>query len=541
VQRLATAEGNARAWKRLWEERGADFLRHAAGSFAVVIVDVQARTAHLGCDRFAIEPLCYAFGDGRLRFAGRADAVPGIDADTLDHQALYDYLFFHVIPAPRTIFRGVRRLPGGHAAQATTARLEVRAYWTPHFEAGRTASFAALEEQFRSLLRTAVRRQAAADTPGAFLSGGTDSSTVAGMLGEVTGAPPRTYSIGFQAEGYDEIEYARVTARHFKADHHEYYVTPQDLVDSIPAIARHYDQPFGNSSALPAYYCCRLARTDGIRRLLAGDGGDELFGGNTRYATQRIFQAYGFLPQALRRRLIEPALVGTSWPKAIPIVRKAARYVEQARIPMPDRMHTYNLLDWLGPDQVLEADFRAGVDLEEPRRQQREIYAAVDASQLNAMLAYDWKYTLADSDLPKVCGAASLAGIEVSFPLLDDDLVDFSLSLPDSYKVYGFKLRHFFKEALKGFLPDATLRKKKHGFGLPFGVWLSRHGALKELARASLHDLARRGLVRPAFVDELIGRRMEDHAKFYGEMIWILMMLEQWLSSRAPSFRVGRT
>jgi asparagine synthase (glutamine-hydrolysing) len=150
------------------------------------------------------------------------------------------------------------------------------------------------------------------------------------------------------------------------------------------------------------------------------------------------------------------------------------------------------------------------------------------------MLEYDWKYTLADNDLPKVCGAAALAGVQVGFPFLADEIVDFSLALPASLKVRGFTLRHFFKEALRGFLPDATIAKRKHGFGLPFGVWLSRHAGLRSLAGDSLARLATRGIVRPAFLDALIERKLAEHPAFYGEMVWILMMLEQWLAAGSP-------
>jgi asparagine synthase (glutamine-hydrolysing) len=157
------------------------------------------------------------------------------------------------------------------------------------------------------------------------------------------------------------------------------------------------------------------------------------------------------------------------------------------------------------------------------------------------MLAYDWKYTLADSDLPKVCGTTALAGIDVGFPLLADEIVDFSLRLPSSLKLRGLRLRYFFKEALRGFLPDAILTKRKHGFGLPFGRWLTRHERLYELANASLASLADRGIVRRRFLEELMSRRLAEHPAFFGEMVWILMMLEQWLAGRAPRFALANS
>ena len=149
------------------------------------------------------------------------------------------------------------------------------------------------------------------------------------------------------------------------------------------------------------------------------------------------------------------------------------------------------------------------------------------------MLAYDWRYTLADADLPKVCGSTRLAGVAVGFPFLDKRVLDFSLRLPTDYKLKGLKLRWFFKEALRGFLPDEILTKKKQGFGLPFGIWATRHEALGRCALESLHSLAGRGIVRPAFVAQLMDEQLPAHPGYFGEMVWILMMLEQWLQSQA--------
>jgi asparagine synthase (glutamine-hydrolysing) len=157
---------------------------------------------------------------------------------------------------------------------------------------------------------------------------------------------------------------------------------------------------------------------------------------------------------------------------------------------------------------------------------------------LNRTLAFDWRYTLGESDLPKVRETTRLAGISVGFPMLDSALLDFSLTLPDNYKLRGLKLRWFFKEALRGFLPDEILTKKKQGFGLPFGVWLTKNPKLFELANDSLQTLAQRGIVRPEFIQTLLKHRLQEHAGYYGEKIWILMMLEQWLRVHSPNYRL---
>ena len=522
----------ASAWRAGFAQKGPGMLENVRGDFAVGM-QLQNGDAFLAVDRFAIRSLCYRIDGERLLFGERADdvAAPG---NEIDPQAIYDYLYFHVIPSPRTIFKGVYRLPPGHYVLFKNGKLSVQRYWFPRFIETKNADFNSLRDEFRGLLRHAVAGRLDGGKAGCFLSGGTDSSTVAGMIGEVSGTPAATYSIGFDAEGFDEMQYARIAARHFGTEHHEYYVTPDDLVRSIPEVARYYDQPFGNSSALPAFYCAKMAREDGLTQILGGDGGDELFGGNSRYAKQKLFGFYQDIPGALRQALLEPLLLGTPLGKA-PVLRKAASYIRQANVPLPDRTQTYNLLSRLGVNEILTSSFLEHVDLEHPLAQQREIWnEAGKASQTNLELAFDWRYTLAECDLPKVVGTTALAGIQVGFPLLDDALVDFSLRLPSHYKLKGLKLRWFFKEALRGFLPDAIITKKKKGFGLPFGVWAAQHPALSALAEESVRVLVERKIMRPEFVDALFRQHLHEHPSYYGEMIWISMMLGQWLG-RSPS------
>ncbi|MEK8053343.1 asparagine synthase C-terminal domain-containing protein [Ideonella sp. DXS22W] len=495
-------------------------------------------------DPFGLQSRCWRRdADGTVHQAARADSLA--DRHTpLDAQALFEYLYFHCIPSPRTVFAGVSRVPAGHRLNFQGAQPSLEVAWAPRFRPAEKVSFEALREEFRTLLKASVQRAIAGDGPAAcFLSGGTDSSTVAGMIREASGSGALAFSIGFEADGYDEMEYARLAARHFGCEHHAYYITPDDLVRSIPEVAGSYDQPFGNSSVLPAYYCAFQARQAGVSRLLAGDGGDELYGGNARYAKQRVFGHYQSVPAPLRS-MLEPLLLQPGISR-VPILKKAASYVEQARVPMPDRLQMYNLLLRLGIDEVLEPGFLHQVDVQGPTQHQREVWAwagsgamATPPSELNRTLAYDWRYTLAESDIPKVRGATTLAGVEVAYPMLDPALLEFSLHLPDDYKLNGLKLRWFFKEALRGFLPDEIINKPKHGFGLPFGPWLLRHAGLRALATDSLLSLGTRGMVRPTFINNLLSQHLAEHPGYYGEMVWILMMLEQWFQQHRPSWRV---
>ena len=523
----------ASEWLTLYSRFGAEAANNVTGSWSLLILAPARGEVFLAVDRFSIETACYAQEERRFAFAERADEVPVLER-ILEAQSIFNYLHFHMIPAPTTVFRNVFRLPAGHSVVVRNGQGNVLPIWRPLFDESSRTDFSSAKAEFLGLVESAVRSQASGDKVGAFLSGGTDSSTVAGMLCRVKGSGCDTYSIGFDSEGYDEMEYARIASRHFGTRHHEYYVTPDDLLSGIPEVARYYDQPFGNSSAVPAYFCARVAKSDGISRLLAGDGGDELFGGNSRYATQRLFNAYNTIPLSLRQGILEPLLADAGWTRKIPGLRQAGGYMRHARVPLPDRMETFNLVEALGVESVLTPEFLTGIDRKVPLQQRREAWNACTANSLiNQMLAYDWKFTLADSDLPKVRGTTRMAQLTVGFPLLDSALTDFSMRLEPGWKLKGMKLRWFFKEALRGFLPDEIISKKKHGFGLPFGPWAVSHPDLRKLAENSLENLVDRGIVRGDFVRELFLSHLPLHPGYYGEMVWILMMLENWLGGQS--------
>jgi asparagine synthase (glutamine-hydrolysing) len=531
-------QSRAAAWLRLYSEHGVKAARHVRGHYCIVCIDSVRRQAVLVSDRFATWPVCYAARGPQLFVADRADQVPQPWERQIAPQALFEYFYFHMIPAPLTAYAGVERLEPASVLTFDAQGARVERHWIPRFQEYGSNSLRELTAEFRVLLRRAVAIEANHGAVGCFLSGGTDSSTVAGLLAQVTGTRARTYSIGFAERGYDEMEYARVAARHFGTDHHEHYVQPADIVAALPRLAASFDQPFGNSSTLPAYCCAQLAAGDGIAKMLGGDGGDELFGGNTRYAKQRVFDLYQTIPAGIRSRFVEPAAERRGGSR-MTLIRKAASYVQQARVPMPARLESYNLLRRLGISQVLTPAFLAQVDSDAPAREQRRNYEQAEAESLvNRMLCYDWKYTLADNDLVKVRGAACLAGIAAGFPLLNDDLVDFSLRLAPEMKLRGLRLRYFFKRALKGFLPREIIVKKKHGFGLPFGPWVATDRGLQALAREALGSMAARNIVRPDFIADLLGQKLQSHPGYYGEMVWLLMALEHWLRTHSPAFCV---
>ena len=528
---IARDRGPATALAHGWLRFGDQLPAMLAGSFALVVLEPLRKHAFLALDRAGSERLCYAHRNGQLVFGSSAQSVAAHPAAgrEIDPQAIYDYLYFHTIPAPRSLYRGVHKLLPGQYASLKNGQLRTGFYWQADYGPD-PADFDAHRRTFRDLLDQAVR---AADAPAtaAFLSGGTDSSTVVGALTAARGAPVDTFSIGFDAAGFDEMEYARCAARRYGSRSNEYYLKPDDIVTAIPVIAREYDEPFGNDSAVPTWFCARAAREAGFESMLAGDGGDEIFGGNARYAKQRLFEAYSRVPPLLRAGLIEPLAHLPALSDRFPLA-KLKSYVRQAKIGLPLRLESYNFLHRTPLDRILEPDFIAAVDPSAADAALTEVYRRTASDHyINRMMHLDLKFTLADNDLRKVGTMTEAAGIEVRYPLLDDRLVAFANRLPVDYKVRGQTLRWFFKESLRDLLPEEIINKTKHGFGLPFGVWSTRHAPLGELVGDSLSDFKRRGWMQPAYLDHMLAMQRGPHASYYGVMIWVTMMLEQWLQA----------
>ncbi len=522
---------------RAYARSGVDALKSIGGDFALVLFDGKRARTILAIDRMGVRSLVYEQVEAQLLFGSTADALAEHPraSSSIDPQAIYDYVYFHMVPGPVTARKNQRRLLPGEFLTFEGGSVKLARFWSMRFAERDDESFDKLRTEFRDALSAATARAMGSARTGAFLSGGTDSSTICGMIGANSEEPAHTYSIGFDAAGYDEMEYARIAAQHFKTDHHEYYVTPDDVVNALPRIADAYDQPFGNASAIPTYYCARLARQDGITRMLGGDGGDELFGGNARYAKQYRFAHYDRVP-ALARAVLEPMLLGIPGGDGIPVISKARSYVRQARPPMPARYESYNLLDRLGPGNVFSSEFLASVSTGNPHAVMEHAYTDfAQASLINQMLGIDLKLTLADNDLPKVTRMCELAGVDIAFPLLDEQVVDFSAKLPETHKLRGAQLRYFFKEALRGFLPDAIITKQKHGFGLPAGTWIQTHQPLNALAGDALSGLRRRGIVQAAFIDKLMREYLPAHPHYYGTMAWVLAMLELWFAKGSAS------
>jgi asparagine synthase (glutamine-hydrolysing) len=535
---LAQDQGTAAALAQGYSKYSQDIFTHIFGAYSCVIIDVPANRLLLGIDRLGQLPMYYHASDNRFCFGSSASgALSSAETSTVVHnQGVYNYLYFHMVPSPGSVYQGLKKIPAAHYLDYHNGQSKLVNYWCPVFlESTDKLSSDELAGQLRETLRTSVEKSLVhAGQTGSFLSGGLDSSTITGVLAELTERQSAAFSIGFSAKGYDEMAYARIAAGHFGVKLHEYYVTPQDVVEALPTIATSYDEPFGNSSALPAYFCAKMAAEHGVNTLLAGDGGDEIFGGNERYVKQRVFEHYARIPGVLRRGVIEPVV--KALPAALPLASKAGSYIAQANTPLPDRLQSYNFLHRHTAEEIFADDFLTGVDRALPLELLRSIYQRPkSASDLNRMLYLDWQITLADNDLRKVSQTCALAGVDVAYPMLDDALVEFSCRVPSAWKIKGTNLRHFYKAALTGWLPQETIDKTKQGFGLPFGVWMQTYKPLRELAYDNLLKLKSRRIIRPEFVDKAIAMHQSEHAAYYGELVWIFAVFELWMEGHPDS------
>jgi len=537
LQKEAENFGHARALIKAYKEYNIKLLDILHGSFSICISDTKNKKILLAIDRIGIQPMAYTAINGKgIIFGSTANSITANPAgdSSINMQSVYQYLFFHAVPCPHSIYNNQKKLKPGQFIMFDDGDIRTGHYWNPDYIEDTKSSFTELSNKLMSLLKTSVERCNIDGNAGAFLSGGVDSSTVSGVLSELSSHKPHTYSIGFNAAGYDEIEFARTTSEHFQTVQHEYYVTPQDVVDIIPTIAAFYDEPFGNSSVVPTYYCAKLAKENGTNVLLAGDGGDELFGGNVRYAQQGIFELYYKIPELLRTSLLEPLFLKTPMLGSIKPFNKVRSYIKQAKTPMPDRLQSYNFLVRTSPEDVLHRDIFDAISTQAPYEVLRHNYSSINSNNMmHKMLHLDWIITLADNDLRKVNQMCSLAEINVQYPMLDDDLLDFSTHLTTKHMVNRNQLRYFFKRSMKGFLPDRVLSKSKHGFGLPFGVWMKTYKPLQDISYDSLNSLKKRNIISHTYINQLIDKHQHDHAAYYGEFIWVLMMLELWFQTHS--------
>jgi asparagine synthase (glutamine-hydrolysing) len=515
----------------LYLRHGEEFVKKLGGVFSLAVWDDRQHRLLLARDRLGIKPLCYAETPTSLIFASYPSGILAsqLIAKGVNLRAIVDYLNFNVVPAPLTAYVGLFKLQPGEYLVRERGETRKARYWELRYPEKARGTNRQLAEQLFSRLEESVRVTSAGLDPeqtGCFLSGGTDSSSIAGLFARIKQRPVRVFSIGFAEQRFDELRYAQLAARHFGLTHFERILRPEETYDLIPKIVELFDEPFANASAIPTYACLELAKEHGISVMLAGDGGDELFGGNERYRIHQVYDLYQRVPRTLRK-MVEPALFAI--PADRGFIGKAKAYIRRSNIPNLERYSRWRLLQVFPPTEVLGTAMPHinGDALGVVRAHHR---AAAAHSELNRLLHIDINMTLGDEDIPKVVRTAERNGVNVRFPYLHQSLAEFSGRLPVHLKVKGFEKRYLFKRATAGFLPPEILQKKKHGFGLPIGIWLKTDPKLRTMA----HDVLlsptayQRGYFRRDFIEKLMSNLEQDDTPYFGDLLWVFLMLELW-------------
>lgn len=516
---------------RLYLSKGADFLKFLHGAFSIALWDAAAQRLILAIDRMGIKSLYYRREANRVLFASRISGIRAIQeaSPQVNSGAVLQLLLFSAIPAPLTSDTGTEKLRPGTSVTFSVQGVAEHQYWDFDYAESEDRSVGRWSGELRDAMRHAVHRHLeGCDQPatGCYLSGGTDSSSVVAFASEVH-RPVHSFSIAFQEAAFNELEFARTTASAFHTDHHEKILGPVDAAHAVEKIIAHFDEPFANSSAVGSYYCALLAREQGVNTLLAGDGGDELFAGNARYAQDAYFSAYFRIPSWVRSAVVEPLL--SLLPSGAGKFSLPRKYVRRANIPNPRRILSYGFFLSHPPAEIFEDGFLQSVGTEWLAIPEEHYSRAKATSELNRILYLDMKMTLADNDLRKVSGTAEIAGVNVRYPLLDTRLAELSGRIPARLKLKGFEKRYIFKQAMKDILPAKVLHKKKHGFGVPLAQWLLQEPRMKELLHDVMHDsrTRQRGVFRPEFFDRISVLHAQE-PNFYGEIVWYLLALELW-------------
>ena len=518
----------------LYERRGERCVDDLIGMFAFAIWDPARRRLFCARDRLGKKPLYYYAGGGTFSFASEAAALL-VDPEVpvaIDPGAIHHYLTLHYVPSPQTAYTGVCKLPPAHTLTwQEDGRVSVQRYWRPSFEPKHDRPVDELAEELWHLVREATRIRLFSDVPlGAFLSGGTDSSAIVAAMREVLGAHGKieTFSIGFRESEFNELGYAAETARRYGTQHHELLVTP-DAAAALPELVAHHGEPFSDPSSIPTYYLAQLTRKD-VTVALSGDGGDEAFGGYSRYVWAWLAGLFDGWPREIVSLLARLARFAGGLAGAPRPLRVAGQYVTDAVAPDDER---YLAMAGHFPPWERQAmytpEFRARL-VGRPDTPQwfQETLAGGDArGALDRYIDNDLRGYLGDGIMAKVDIASMSHSLEVRAPLLDHRIIEFGARLPADLKQRGFKRRVLFKRAVRDHLPAAILTRPKRGFGIPLAAWL--RGPLRPM----LDDLvlgprlAARGIFSPPALRRLCDEHQSQRAD-HGHKLWNLMVLELW-------------
>jgi len=511
----------------LFEEEGEACVEELRGMFSFAIWDRNRRRLVAARDRLGKKPLYYTTQAGLFAFASELKAlkaVPGLSF-TLDPQAVDDFLSLQYVPSPRTIFREVRKLPPAHILTVQADRLEVHRYWEPPSRQEDRSEEHWIED-LRSVVEEAVRLRLVSDVPiGAFLSGGVDSSIVVALMSRLSGTRVKTFSIGFSDPAYDELRYARLVAEKYATDHRELRVEPR-AAEALPTIVEHYDEPFGDSSALPTYYVAKLG-AEFVKVALTGDGGDESFAGYERYAALKLSLILDRWPplKLLARPLA--AIPASAQPKTLR--RKLKRFAGSLRLSAEERYISWMCFFSEAERAALyRPEFQKALEGHAGEGFLRELYRAQKgADALHATLLLDLKSYLPEDLLVKMDRASMANSLEARSPLLDHKVVELAARMPAGLRLKGLKGKHMLKRAFGHLLPTEILHRPKMGFGVPVSRWF--RGELRELLSDSI--LSSGALSLAYFQRSEIQRLVEEHIEGradHGAKLWLLLMFELW-------------
>jgi asparagine synthase (glutamine-hydrolysing) len=508
----------------LYEEHGDRMLQHLRGMFAFALVDRRRQRLLLARDRLGKKPLYYHDDGQRLVFASELKALlldPSVPRE-VDEEALADYLTFQYVPAPRTIWKGVRKLPAAHLLVCDADGVRIERYWSLPVEpdAGHPVDY--YRERLRALLTDAVRMRLMSDVPlGSFLSGGIDSSIVTALMTQVVGERVSTFSIGFEEQDVSELEHARAVARHLGTDNHEMIVRPRAL-ELLPRLVWQMDEPFADASMLPTFHVSEMARRH-VKVVLSGDGGDEAYAGYTTYPWARRYAALDRAPRVLRRLL---GLPGGWVPPDHPLGRKLRR----VSLDVVDRH--LEVMSHFPPrelSRLLSPALAGRLARHDPYAAARDHHARARAAvgQVPGLLYLDTVTYLTDDVLAKVDRTSMLNSLEVRCPLLDHEVLEFVARIPFEYKLRGDVTKWILKSCVQDLLPPAILARGKQGFGMPLERWFG--GEFGTMAREILLDprARRRGWLDPRRVAHVLDRR-DARATHRATQVWSLVCLELW-------------
>jgi asparagine synthase (glutamine-hydrolysing) len=512
----------------LYEEMGSACVQKLRGMFAFAAFDQRRRRLLLARDRLGIKPLHYAALPGRLLFGSEIKAILAAapELKEVNSTGLLEYFYFGYIPDPNTAFKDIRKLPPGYLLEWESGETKLRQYWdVPAYGTRDPQSEEECLDELETRLAEAVRIRLISDVPlGAMLSGGVDSSIVVALMARASNAPVKTFSIGFSQRDFNEAGHARLVAQRFGTDHHELIVEP-DIGQTLDGLTRSLEEPFGDSSMIPAYYISRLAR-EHVTVALSGDGGDELFAGYDRYTIN------------LRNGALEPV---PEW------ARRFYREYVHPHFPgsMPGRAHAYNIaLPWderyldcisLVPSferrtHLLSDEFRAALTgARDPLDQFRAYLRQAPAGDQTGKLLYlDTKTYLPADILTKVDRMSMVTSLEARVPILDHVFVEYAASLPLRWKLRGRERKYIFKKlAARLGVPHQVLYRPKQGFALPLVHWI-RHELKQDLTRLLLEPRTlQRGYLSASGVQQLLNEHMRRRRNHSGS-IWRLLVFELW-------------